>query len=220
MNVGREDGEGLREVLEENAFSGANLHEVDRARDLFGVEREDAGQRGREGRRDVGRRQKVAGLADRRAPSVVAAFGVVQSRAHEVGEGDRTLTHDPIGETFRQRGHVARIIVSRVRSRSPRFGAFAAALLLLMSCSSRRDGALPTYEDYSDGTSVFAERLLAGWKAADVPPELFAASLDWSGPLPGEGLVPVASRPPLSIAIYRAGAPPPSVSGQGQALRR
>jgi len=104
-----------------------------------------------------------------------------------------------------------------VRSRSPRFGALAAALLLLSSCSSRREGALPTYEEYSDGTSVFAERLLAGWKAGDVPAELVAPALDWSGPFPGDGLVPVASRPPLSIAIFRVGAPPPSVSGQSRA---
>ena len=50
VNVGRESGEGLREVLEENTLSGADLDEVDRAREPFGVEREDTGQGGREGR--------------------------------------------------------------------------------------------------------------------------------------------------------------------------
>jgi hypothetical protein len=95
-----------------------------------------------------------------------------------------------------------RIIVSGVRSRSLRFGVLAAALALLYACSSRRDGGLPTYEEYSDGTSVFADRLLSSWKAGEIAEDLFAPTIDWSGPLPGDGLTAVAARPPLSIGLF------------------
>ena len=70
-----------------------------------------------------------------------------------------------------------------------------------------------------DGTSVFAERLLSGWKSGEIPAELFASSLAWSGPLPGDGVVSVPSRPPLSIAVYSAGSPAPDVSTPADAFR-
>ena len=84
----------------------------------------------------------------------------------------------------------------------------AAALLLLASCSSRGREPYPTLEDYSDGTSRFADRLLDGWKKGTPPDALFDSAATWSGPLPGEGLSPVAARPPLALAGYRAPAKP------------
>src|SRR5216117_853179 len=87
-------------------------------------------------------------------------------------------------------------------------GALAVAVLLSSSCATRTGRALPTYEDYSDGVSVYTERFLEGWKAGAPPPELFARGFRWSGPLPGEALEPVPSRAPLSLAVFRAqGAP-------------
>ncbi len=83
-----------------------------------------------------------------------------------------------------------------------------AALLIVSACASRREGKLPSLEDYSDGTSAYAEALLGAWKAGTLSPALFAAPLLWSGPLPGDGLIPVAARPLLTIAVYRAPAGP------------
>ncbi len=97
-----------------------------------------------------------------------------------------------------------------MRSRRLGPGLLAAAVLLVPSCASRRDGPLPTLEDYSDGTSRYAEILLEGWKAGTLSPDLFAADFRWTGPLPGESLARVPSRPPLSIAVYRAPISAPS----------
>jgi hypothetical protein len=88
-------------------------------------------------------------------------------------------------------------------------GVLAAGLVLFGACSSRTDAPLPTYEEYSDGTSNFADRMLAGWKAGQVPPDLFAPTIHWSGPLPGDGLTAAPARPPLTIAVYAAPEPPP-----------
>src|SRR5215510_10143964 len=98
----------------------------------------------------------------------------------------------------------ARIIVSAVRSRLRRSGALAVALgfLMLASCASPRKDSLPTYQDYSDGTSVFADRFLADWKSGEVDASLIAPSVGWRGPLPGEGLAAVPARAPLSLAGY------------------
>ena len=81
--------------------------------------------------------------------------------------------------------------------------ALPAALLVLVlpACASHTEGPLPSLEDYSDGASTYAGKLLDAWKAGDAPAALFSAELRWSGPLPGEGLSPVAARPPLSIAV-------------------
>ncbi len=88
-----------------------------------------------------------------------------------------------------------------------RNGLFAAVLAVTPACASRRDVPLPTYEEYSDGTSVFVDRLAAGWRNGDLPASLFAESVGWTGPLPGEGLTPAPARPPMAIAVYAA--PPP-----------
>jgi hypothetical protein len=90
-----------------------------------------------------------------------------------------------------------------------------AALLVLSACASRHQGPLPTLEDYSDGTSRYAENFLEGWKAGAVPAALFAADAAWSGPLPGEDLSPVPTRAPLSVSVYRANATigPPAGAG-------
>jgi len=89
-----------------------------------------------------------------------------------------------------------------------RTGLFAAVLAVTPACASRREGPLPTYEEYSDGTSVFVDRLAAGWRNGEVPAALFAASVGWTGPLPGEGLTAAPARSPLAIAVYSA--PPES----------
>src|SRR5262245_30082636 len=112
-----------------------------------------------------------------------------------------------------------RIIVSAVRRRL-RTGSLAAACVLAVACSSRPDRKLPTYEDYSDGTSLFADRLLSGWKSGDIPADLVAPSIGWSGPLPGDGLEAVSSRPPLTVAIYAATAPGPNFSTSGETFLR
>src|SRR5512147_2500075 len=93
-----------------------------------------------------------------------------------------------------------------------RLRALAAALLLLCGCAAHREGKLPTLEDYSDGTSAYADALLAAWKSDTFPPVLFASPLSWSGPLPGDGLRTVATRPQLSAAVYRASETPIAAS--------
>ena len=106
-----------------------------------------------------------------------------------------------------------------MRRRRGRTGVLAAALLLAaacaalvsaacatlfsVGCATRRD-PLPTYEDYSDGTSVFADRFLEGWKAGQLDPTLFSPTIGWKGPLPGEDLRVVTQRPPLVVSVYEA----------------
>jgi hypothetical protein len=82
----------------------------------------------------------------------------------------------------------------------------AAALFLLLtaSCASHSKDPLPTLADYSDGTSTWADELLAGWKAGRIPASLFASPVEWSGPLPGDGLQKAAARPPLVVETYAA----------------
>ncbi len=80
--------------------------------------------------------------------------------------------------------------------------------MLSSACASRRDEKFPTLEDYSDGTSTWAETLLADWKTGAIPASLFAEPLLWVGPLPGDGLAPVGARPPLTLAAYRAPSAP------------
>jgi hypothetical protein len=91
----------------------------------------------------------------------------------------------------------------------------AAALMLSQACASHRKEPLPTLEDYSDGVSVFAERFLEDWKAGAGDPSLYAAAFAWNGPLPGDALVPVPSRAPLSIAAFHR-PPPPLPPGEGR----
>jgi enediyne biosynthesis protein E4 len=101
----------------------------------------------------------------------------------------------------------------------------AAALALLSACASPSRDHLPSLEDYSDGTSTWAEAVLAGWKAGAVPRELLASPVLWSGPLPGDGLQEVASRPPLSLRFYAASgggnaAPPAGTAAPADVGRR
>ena len=93
----------------------------------------------------------------------------------------------------------------------------AAALTVLaaaaLSCAAHRDPPLPTLEDYSDGVSTWARRVLERWTAGtETDADLYAAGFQWSGPLPGEGLSEVESRPPLSLRVFRAGAAPSAAS--------
>jgi hypothetical protein len=103
-----------------------------------------------------------------------------------------------------------------------RAGRLAAAISCLLAafaaaCASRRQASLPTLADYSDGVSTFAEHFLEDWRAGAADPSLYSGSFAWRGPLPGDRLEPAPSRPPLSIAIYRAPVPPlPPGEGRGE----
>ncbi len=80
-----------------------------------------------------------------------------------------------------------------------------AATLVACACSSRSNQELPSLEDYSDGTSRYADQFLEGWKEGAIPAALLSPRLQWSGPLPGEGLGPATARAPFLIAVL----PPP-----------
>ncbi len=101
----------------------------------------------------------------------------------------------------------------------------AAAASQLVECASRHGQPLPTFEDYSDGVSIFGEEFLEDWKAGSRDPRFYAPDFAWSGPLPGDALEKVESRPPLSIAVFQGAAPSippprPSPAGKGrEALR-
>ena len=98
-------------------------------------------------------------------------------------------------------------------------GGIAAALSLLFAVRCATQGApLPTIEDYSDGVSSWAGTFLEDWKAGANDRALYAPEFRWSGPLPGDALAEVPSRPPLTIRIYRAESGPsprPSPGGWG-----
>jgi hypothetical protein len=100
------------------------------------------------------------------------------------------------------------------RSRSARFLLVLAAHAFLVRCASPRRDRLPTLDDYSDGTNRWVEALHAQWKTGSLSADLFVPDPRWSGPLPGEGLRPVPTRPPLTLAVYQASdgptPPPPS----------
>jgi hypothetical protein len=102
----------------------------------------------------------------------------------------------------------------------PRLAAAPAALAILLSarCSSE-SVPLPTLEDYSDRVSTWAERFLEDWKKGTHDPTFYSAAFRWDGPLPGDALAEVPSRPPLSIRIFRAGAFATS-TGNADAFRR
>jgi FG-GAP-like repeat/ASPIC and UnbV len=87
------------------------------------------------------------------------------------------------------------------------------ALVLPSACASHNEPPYPTLEEYSDGTSAYANTLLDAWKAGRNPGILLSPGLRWTGPLPGEGLTPVATRPPLSIAVFEPPAVAPGASG-------
>jgi enediyne biosynthesis protein E4 len=98
------------------------------------------------------------------------------------------------------------------------------AIPLLTACASRTL-PLPTIEDYSDRVSVFAERLLDDWRAGAGDAALYSPTFRWSGPLPGDAMSVVPTRPPLSVRMYRVAGPNPSYpsplprSEGGRALR-
>jgi hypothetical protein len=108
-----------------------------------------------------------------------------------------------------------------MRPRSLATVLFAAALFLASACASRRDGRLPTLEDYSDGTSRYAAEFLDQWKGGALAPGLFAPTFLWAGPYPGDGLSPAGARPPLSVGTYEAlGAAASSLVGDAAGLSR
>jgi len=79
----------------------------------------------------------------------------------------------------------------------------ALSLLLAARCASR-PAPHPTIEDYSDRVSLWAASFLEDWKTGAKDPALYAPGFRWSGPLPGDALAEVPSRPPLEIHVYRA----------------
>ena len=83
-------------------------------------------------------------------------------------------------------------------------GALAAALVLASGCAANRDPPLPTLEDYSDRVSVFAADYLEDWKAGAPDASFYASSFRWDGPLPGDDLEKVSTRPPLSLGVFRS----------------
>jgi enediyne biosynthesis protein E4 len=101
-----------------------------------------------------------------------------------------------------------------------RWTALAIGIVLCLRCASRREGPLPTLEDYSDGVSTFAEAFLEDWKAGATDPDFYAPDFAWQGPLPQDSLAPVPSRPPLRLSVFRAGAPGGARASDSAALRR
>jgi enediyne biosynthesis protein E4 len=98
---------------------------------------------------------------------------------------------------------------------------------LFFACASHREPPLPTLEDYSDRICVFTEKYLEDWKAGAKDSSFYAEGFSWTGPLPGDDLAQIATRPPLKIAVYggtsakRAPSPRPSPGGRGsEDLRR
>ena len=78
---------------------------------------------------------------------------------------------------------------------------------------------MPTLSDYYDGVSGWAQALLADWKSARRDPSL-RAQPPLVRPLPEEGLSPVPSRRPLSLANYRGRAPPEDGAAGGGTSRQ
>ena len=108
-----------------------------------------------------------------------------------------------------------------MRSRRAARAFFVIAVLFPLGCASRREGRLPTLEEYSDGVSRYAEAFLEDWKAGAKETALYAPELRWAGPYPGEALTPVPARAPLSIAAYRSALLPEGGSAGGaDSLRR
>ena len=113
---------------------------------------------------------------------------------------------------------------SRALRPAPVFVAAGAAFVVLLAsistgCAARRTGRLPTLSDYSDGVSDWSDALLAAWKSKSGGglSDLVAPDLAWSGPFPGEGLVPVPGRPPIAISIRREGSPAGPPTGRSAA---
>jgi hypothetical protein len=59
------------------------------------------------------------------------------------------------------------------------------------------------------------------WKAGAPDTPLFAVDFAWFGPLPGDAMTPAESRPPLSVAVFRAsGEPSAAGRADSSAVRR
>jgi hypothetical protein len=110
-----------------------------------------------------------------------------------------------------------------MRNRGARARQLLGALCVtaLFACASRREGSLPTLEDYSDGVSTYAASFLDSWKNGDGADAFYGADFQWIGPLPGDSMTAVPSRPPLRIFVHRAVATPPAGPLiAGEAFRR
>ena len=91
--------------------------------------------------------------------------------------------------------------------------------VLLTACASHREGPYPTLDDYSDGVSAYTDQFSEEWKAGGPSERLFAASFQWTGPLPDDRLTPVEARPPLRIEILQAAGGEPRTRSTAAALR-
>ncbi len=91
----------------------------------------------------------------------------------------------------------------------------AAIVASSLACASRRE-PLPTIEDYSDGTSIFAAQYLEEWKAGRAGKGFYAPDFAWSGPLPGEGMERVETRAGLEVSVWRRVSPSPQPSPRGR----
>jgi hypothetical protein len=94
-----------------------------------------------------------------------------------------------------------------MRPRVPERILAAAFLLCSAACATRREGPLPTLEDYSDGVSTFADEFLEDWKADRASARFYAADFEWKGPLPGDAMSRVETRAGLELSVYAGSAP-------------
>jgi len=99
-----------------------------------------------------------------------------------------------------------------MRPRVPERILAAAFLLCSAACATRREGPLPTLEDYSDGVSTFAGEFLEDWKAGRSSARFYSADFEWKGPLPGDAMSRVETRAGLELSVYPGSAP---VAGSG-----
>jgi len=67
--------------------------------------------------------------------------------------------------------------------------------------------------------SDFTEKYLEDWKAGVAGAGFYAEGFAWSGPLPGDALTPVPTRPPLRVAVFREAGTPGSPSRSSSAGR-
>src|SRR6266540_5941593 len=142
-----------------------------------------------------------------KGPSII--FSPMRSRVSRspLGRGGE-------GEVLRQSSQSIRVVL-------------AISVSLSLACASHREPPLPTLEDYFYSVTAFTEKYLEDWKAGPGDPGFYAEKFAWSGPLPGEDLLEVPTRPPLRIALYRRTlakarpSPRPPPAGRGsEGLRR
>src|SRR5512132_1108303 len=94
-----------------------------------------------------------------------------------------------------------------MRPRVPKRSLAAAFLLCSAACATRREGPLPTLEDYSDGVSTFADEFLEDWRAGRASARFYSADFEWRGALPGDAMSGVETRAGLELSVYPGSGP-------------